>query len=303
MSALEKRTPMMQVCETIASDGFKAKVAQALPANVSIERFTRTALTAVQTNPELIDTDHATLYNAVVKCAQDGLLPDGREAAFVVFNDKKAKGGKRTQYMPMIFGLRKLAAEHGFALSAYTVHEHDDFTYALGMWPSVNHQPPKLGDARGDVIGAYAVATRGDEKYLEVMDRAEIEKVRAVSRAATSTYGPWVNWYEEQCKKTVGRRLWKTLPLGPVSERSDSVIRQIDSEYVLPQEPRMSVEEANLSAALNAGPQASDDSPDDLIEWPDDPVDAPVEEAQTELTFAEQAEAAQRKRAAAGADS
>ncbi len=300
MSALEKRTPMMQVCETIASEQFKAKVAQALPESVSIERFTRTALTAVQTNPELIDTDHATLYNAVVKCAQDGLLPDGREAAFVVFNDKKAKGGKRTQYLPMIFGLRKLAAEHGFALSAYTVHEHDAFTYALGMFPSVHHQPPKLGGTRGDVIGAYSVATRGDEKYLEVMDRVEIEKVRAVSRAATSTFGPWVNWYEEQCKKTVARRLWKTLPLGPVSERADSVVRQIDSEYVLPSEPRMSLEEANLSAALNAGPQASDDVPDDQIEWPEDPVDAPEDpiEAQTELTFQAQAEAAQRKRAA-----
>ena len=45
----------------------------------------------------------------------------------------------------------------------------------------------------------------------EVMNKAEIEKVRNVSRAKGS--GPWTTWWDQMARKTVMRRLSKYLPM------------------------------------------------------------------------------------------
>jgi recombination protein RecT len=293
---LERRTPMQEVCDTIAGDSFRARVAPGAEAQgVSVERFIRTALMSVQTNPELITADRPSLYTSIIRASLDGLLPDGREAALVIY---KTKGVAKVQYLPMIFGLRKKAAEHGFSLSAYTVHENDLFTYQLGLAPTVTHVPPPLGQDRGDVIGAYAVAKdrANGEPFIDVMDRAEIEKVRAVSRSATSEYGPWTRWFEEQAKKTVARRLYKTLPFGDSSD-AGRILEAVDTDTDFGDEPKMSLEEANLHASLDATPVATDDGPDDGMEadWPEDDWH---EEPEPQLTMAEMAEKAQRTRAA-----
>lgn len=266
MGAIAKRDVLAEVCTTIASDEFGNKIAQALPPNITLDRFTRVTLTAVQQNPELITADRQSLYNSVIRCAQDGLIPDGREAALVLF---KVKGEQKVQYLPMIFGLRKKAAEHGFSLAAYVVYENDEFDYTLGVAPSITHRPPKLGEERGDAIGAYAVGTdkRTGEHYLEVMSLHDIEQVRAVSRAATNEYGPWVKWWDEQARKTVAKRLFKQLPLGALDESTDRVLSAIDAEYELaPADTPMTADEANVAAAIGTAQPTSSDGPDDVIE-------------------------------------
>lgn len=269
---LERRTPMEAVCETIASDAFAAKIRQALPANVTPDRFVRVTLTAVQQNPGVI-VHPASLYNAVIRCAQDGLYPDGREAAFVVF---RTKDGERVQYLPMVSGLRKVAAKHGITLTAYVVHEADEFDYQLGDEPHVQHKPPKLDKDRGMPIGAYAVAVIQEtgEKYIEVMSKGQIEEVRDVSRAKNN--GPWVNWWGEMARKTVARRLFKQLPLGDLDETSTRILAAADADAELPRGDRLTVDEANVSATLRASvpemepPDVGDDEyvieADDLIE-------------------------------------
>jgi recombination protein RecT len=285
MSEVAVRNPLQEVCTTIASDEFGQKIAQALPPNITLDRFTRVTLTAVQQNPELILADRQSLYNSVIRCAQDGLIPDGREAALVIFS---VKGEKKVQYLPMIFGLRKKAAEHGFSITAYTVHEHDDFEYEIGLSPTIRHKPPKLGTDRGEIIGAYSVATdkRTGEQYLEVMSRDEIEQVRAVSRAATSEYGPWVKWYGEQCRKTVARRNYKQIPLGAVDESTERVLNAIDAEYDLPQiEKRMTADEVNLHATLGSAKPPNDTGPEDSIEGTATDADEPAADAEAQTAF------------------
>ena len=49
-----------------------------LPNHISVEKFQRTVLTAVQNDPELLNADRQSLLLACMKCAQDGLLPDKR---------------------------------------------------------------------------------------------------------------------------------------------------------------------------------------------------------------------------------
>lgn len=207
MSTTTELTPVESVRGTLArmAPEFRA----ALPPQIPVERFVRTAITAVQMQPQLLDADRRSLLGACMKAAQDGLLPDGREAALVIF---RSKSGPICQYMPMVGGILKKIRNSGelASIGAHVVYEKDDFAYELGDYESITHKP-YLGEDRGKPIAAYAVArTKDAAVYREVMSVAEINKVRAVSRAKDA--GPWVDWWDEMARKTVIRRLAKRLP-------------------------------------------------------------------------------------------
>lgn len=207
--------------------------ARALPAHIPVERFKRVLLTAVQMDTDLLAADRQSLFNACQQAANDGLLPDKREGAMVIFSTKIKEGGqerwiKKVQWMPMIGGIRKKVRNSGEVVSfeAQVVHEKDDFAFELGDDPFIKHRPHMEGPP-GKVIAAYAVAVlKGGEKVREVMMPWEIEKVRAISKAKDS--GPWVTWYEEMCRKTVARRLSKVLPM---STDLDDLLRRDDELY------------------------------------------------------------------------
>jgi recombinational DNA repair protein RecT len=77
------------------------------------------------------------------------------------------------------------------------------------------------------VIAAYSVATlKSGEKSREVMTRAELEKVHDASKAKSS--GPWIDWFDEMCRKTVAKRHAKVLPM---STDLDDLIRRDDELY------------------------------------------------------------------------
>lgn len=198
----------------------------ALPPHVSPERFVRVIITAVQQTPDLITCDRQSLYGAAMKSAQDGLLPDGREAALVVFNHnvggkQNPKWEKHAQYLPMTAGILKKVRNSGelSAISPHVVYEHDEFAYWIDEKGEHLKHVPKLSGERGKVTHAYAVATTKDGAvYIEVMTFEEIEKVREASRAKDS--GPWVSWWGEMARKTVIRRLSKRLPMSTDLEQT-----------------------------------------------------------------------------------
>jgi recombination protein RecT len=181
----------------------------ALPPQIAVGKFVRTAVTAIQMNPELLSADRRSLFAACMKAAQDGLLLDGRESAPVIFNTKE---GKKVQYMPMVGGILKKIRNSGelASISANVVYDKDFFEYELGDNEQITHKP-FLGDERGKPIAVYAVAkTKDGAIYREVMSVSDVEKVRASSRAGK--FGPWADWWDEMAKKTVIRRMAKRLP-------------------------------------------------------------------------------------------
>lgn len=186
--------------------------ATALPAHIPAERFRRVTMTAIQANPDLLSADRRTLLGAVMKCAQDGLVPDGRDAALVIFKTKKDDNWiKAVQYMPMVGGVLKKVRQSGqlATIAAHVVYEADEFEYVLGDDERIVHKPAMKD--RGKPIAAYAVAKLTDGSIQrEVMTIEEIERVRSVSRAKDK--GPWVEWWTEMARKTVLRRLAKYLP-------------------------------------------------------------------------------------------
>ena len=192
-----------------------------LPAHIPVERFMRVIMTAVQLNPALGNADRASLWTSAMKAATDGLLPDGRDGALVIYKTKALEKDERgrdlyiekVQWMPMIAGIRKKVRNSGEIVTwdAQVVHAKDDFQYELGDDPFIKHKPFMDGDP-GPVVGAYSVATlKGGEKSREVMTKAQLDKVRASSKSKDR--GPWVDWYEEMCRKTVARRHSKVLPM------------------------------------------------------------------------------------------
>lgn len=267
MTEMAVRDKHVELVQRVNGEAFKQEITVALPAGVPADRFVRCVVTAVNQTPELIVADRRSFFNAVLRCAQAGLLPDGREAALVVVKDKKV--GQAVAFWPMIFGYRKIAADHGIVLNAFVVCENDEFDYQLGGSPKIHHKPAKLGVDRGAVIGAYAVATWSVDGRMvcppEVMDRSEIEKVRAVSRAATSEYGPWVKWWDQQARKTVARRLFKQLPLGDLSDREAAVVTAADDETDFGTSSGMTVDEANVAAALGPMVPPVQEPPEDHV--------------------------------------
>jgi recombination protein RecT len=210
--------------DVIRGADYQLKFQSMLPTDVSLERFTNVVLRAVQENANLLapNTDKASLFLSCQRAAQDGLLPDGREGALVMY-------GNKVQWQPMIGGLRKRLAAAGFDLRAERVFENDTFDYDLGDTPSITHKPPKFGEPRGECIGAYAIATDGEgNKYREVMSKAEIDSVAGISRAGNS--GPWAGPFRgEMERKTVAKRLIKSLPID--DRRLQEIIARDNEQY------------------------------------------------------------------------
>lgn len=199
-----------------------------LPPGVTVDRFVRTIMTAVQADPVLMDADRKSLMQSAMQAAQDGLLPDEREGAFVIY---KTKGGAdwidKVQWMPMIRGIIKKAREGGeiATLSARVVYEHDEFEYVLGDEEAIIHKPTL--DERGKMIACYAIAKMSDgEREREVMSAEDVLAVKGASKSKT---GPWTGPFEsEMWRKTVTRRLLKRLPMSTELER---IISRDDSQY------------------------------------------------------------------------
>lgn len=198
----------------------------ALPRHIPIERFKRVVMTAIQQSPQLLDCDSRSLWNAAMKAAQDGLLPDGREGAMVPF-----KG--QVQWMPMVAGVRKKVRNSGEIATWETevVYEKDHFEFELGDDPFIKHKP-FLGADRGKPIAAYSIATlKSGEKSREVMSIAEIERIR--SMAASKNSPAWKDHFGEMCRKTVARRHSKVLPMSTDLDdllRGDDEIMDVKAE-------------------------------------------------------------------------
>lgn len=219
-----RRTPMAEVCEAVLAPEFRSKIAVAIGSEREANRFTRIAVTAVQQNPDIVKAkDRGSILLSLSRCAQDGLLPDGTEAALV-------RRGEKVTYQPMVAGLRKIATNYGFRMFANCVYENDFFEYELGFEPKLTHIPAKLGTPRGEMIGAYAVAEHGSHgRFLEVMNRDEIDHIKKASVSGAS--GPWANHYTEMARKTAVKRLFKQLPIGAMDEGHRVALSEGDDDY------------------------------------------------------------------------
>ena len=105
-----------------------------------------------------------------MRAAQDGLLPDGRLGALVVWQGQAARAD-RLQWLPMIAGIPAESAQfwRGSDLVKCTPCTKKTCSISeLGDDPHIVHRPVR-GD-RGKIIAAYSVAVlKSGERSREVM--------------------------------------------------------------------------------------------------------------------------------------
>lgn len=226
--------PVTVFRQTISQPAMREQLRMALPAHITVEKFERVVTTAVQMNPDLLNpqkVDRRSLMGALVRAAQDGLLPDGREGAIIPFKGK-------AQWMPMVAGIMKKVRNSGEIASwdVSAVYEKDQFQRLLGDDQRIFHAPFEDGDP-GQVIGAYSIVTFKDgSKSKDYMPRWRIEKARNQNPIGKNSL-MWTNFYDEGACKTVIRHHSKRLPqstdVEAIFERDDTM-RHVETDAPSP---------------------------------------------------------------------
>lgn len=209
----EKPTTIHAFLET-----YKSEITRALPKHMTADRMARIVLTEFRKTPALMKCDPATLFGAVIQCAQLGLEPGGAlgHAYLIPFENRK-RNTTDVQFIIGYRGMIDLARRSGqiVSLEAHAVYDGDEFECELGLNSQLRHVPDWQNANRVDsqkMKFVYAVAKLKDGgTQFEVMSRAEVDGIRARSKAAGS--GPWATDYVAMALKTVIRRLFKFLPV------------------------------------------------------------------------------------------
>jgi recombination protein RecT len=192
--------PAEEVCNSLAARAQEFK--KALPPQIPEEKFVRVAQTAVRMEPKLAACDRNTLYASFYRCAQDGLVPDGREAAIVPW-------GSTARYMPMVAGIMKKVRNSGEIgdIDAQIVHEHDTYR----AWIDEKGRHFSFEKAKGDrgapvLTFAYAVGKDGTFYFEEISE----EEMGAIERMSKANDSPWKGPFKTEMKrKSALRRLAK----------------------------------------------------------------------------------------------
>lgn len=247
---------------SLKAPAMQAQIRASLPKGVSLDRFTTTTVTAINHSPELLKADRQSLYNAIVKCASDGLLPDGNDAILTTYNTnvgtrEKPQWIKKVQYQRMVGGLLKQFTKAGIHAYAVSVYEHDQFEF----WNDndgqhVMHKPVVFGRPRGALVGVFSTGkTPSGISYVEPMNIEDIDKVRASSASAE---GPaWKLWYDRMGQKSALHRLRKRIAI--VDEEAAAALGKIDEEFDLDTGEITPTQQAQPDNVVHT--QASQDKP------------------------------------------
>ena len=136
----------------------QGEINDALPKYMPVDKFIRVALTAINSNPTLLECSDTSLLAAIMNAAQLGLeINSPLGEAYMIPYDNKKKGITELQFQIGYQGLLKLAhnTKQFKRITAKDVHENDEFDINYGTGEIV-HKPVIRGES-GDVIGYYAV--------------------------------------------------------------------------------------------------------------------------------------------------
>lgn len=252
VQAEKPQTPVEKLKKFLSADAMKAQILAALPKHIDLEKFLRILMTAVSQNPDLAGADQNSLLISCMKCAADGLMPDGKEAALVTFKNKN-KGIIEVSYMPMYAGILKKMRNSGElkTIEAHIVHKADKFTYRPGIEEKPIFEPDWFAEDRGEVVGVFAVGeTKDGAIYIEIMSKSQVGDVRGVSKAQ---FGPWDGPFaDEMAKKSVIRRLSKRMP---TSTDVEQVLKNDNHNYELDAPRTAPVSQQIAAPATSSAPQ------------------------------------------------
>ena len=224
-----KLTKSMSIADLIKA--MEPEIKKALPEVITPERFTRMALSALNTTPKLQECSQMSFLAALMNAAQLGLEPNTPlgQAYLIPYNNK---GKMECQFQIGYKGLIDLGYRNPQMqiISAHAVYENDEFEYELGLNPKLEHRPT-LGE-RGEVRLFYGMfkLTNGGFGF-EVMSKTAIDAfAKEYSKAFDSSFSPWKTNYEGMAKKTVIKQALKYAPIKADFRRALSTDETIKNE-------------------------------------------------------------------------
>lgn len=260
MTKMDERPQQPMVAFRAQLEQRLGSFAEALPPHITPQRFKSVVMQAVMSQPALLGADRVSLFESCLAAANDGLVPDKREGALVIYNTKSGeKDGKgkdiwiqKVQWLPMVRGIITKIYNTGKvkSVSMDIVYGGDHFRY----WKDddgehLEHEPSETRD-KNIMRRVYAHVIMKDSEgggvFAEVLDMDDIAKVRSKSKAKDS--GPWVDWFEEMAKKTPMKRLAKRLPF---AREIQQVLDRDNALYELERQPDTRRRSGSLAQQLD----------------------------------------------------
>ena len=212
----ETPAPALKKSMSIADliKAIEPQIKRALPSTITPERFTRIALSALNTTPKLKECTQMSFLSALMNAAQLGLEPNTSlgQAYLIPY---KNKGVYEVQFQIGYKGLLNLAyrSPQLQTVQAHCVYENDVFSYELGLSPQLIHKPAM--ENRGELRCAYAMFRLQNGGFgFEVMSKSAIEAhAKQYSKAYDSSFSPWKTDFESMAKKTVIKQVLKYAPM------------------------------------------------------------------------------------------
>jgi recombination protein RecT len=188
---------------------YQADFALVLPSHARPDSFVRLSQGLLRRNDALARAarkNPGSLLSALLDCARLGLEP-GDTYHLVPFGTEIVGIPDYTGEIELIYRAGVVSS-----IKAEIVYEQDEFEFTPDM-DRPKHKPDWFGD-RGAMKGAYAYAIMkdGSTSRVVVMNKADIEKVKKVSKTATRSDSPWQQWPDRMWLKTVVKQLSKWVP-------------------------------------------------------------------------------------------
>lgn len=197
------------------SDELSADLAQkreALPSDFNMTRFVANSVALLNGNETLIkfarENGTAQIKAGLLRGAFLGLDALNSEMYLVPY-------GNTLNFMPSYKGMVKLCMKYATrpinTIYAKVVREGDEFEEKIvNGQPSIDFKPKPF--SKGKMLGVFAVCLYKDGGMVyDVMSTAEVEQCRKSSKSKNSP--AWGAWFEEMAKKSVLRRLAKSISL------------------------------------------------------------------------------------------
>lgn len=226
---IDMAAPMksLSTVQTLLKD-FEDKFRSKLVGWMDTERFLSMALSAVISNPDILNCDPTSFLNTLKLCAERRLRPGSDRGIYMVPRRSKRTGKLECSAIVSYKALCDLARRGGILdIKAVIVRPGGKFRWIEGSNPDLQYEPSLTPST--EVLFCYAIAWMDTGRsHFEVLSKHQIDSIRA--RAPARDAGPWVTDYDEMAKKTAIRRLCKMLP---ANEDLDEVLAAEDEEEEL----------------------------------------------------------------------
>lgn len=252
-------------------DRYRGDFATVLPSHIKPETWVRVAQGALRRNEDLLraaQSDPASLMSALLEAARQGLEP-GTEQYYLT--PRKVKGQWQVLGITGYQGEIELMYRAGAISSvvAEVVYDGDVFRYQPGRDLIPHHEidwdAPERGALR--LVYAFARMKDGSVSKVVVLNRRQIDAIKATSQGSDSPYSPWQKWEEAMWLKSAVHQLAKWVPTSAEYIREQlRAVRDVQAEQPQP------AAALPTGRAVPASPQPRADTTTGEIH--DEPVDA-----------------------------